>query len=334
MREADGPLRRDVQATQRQREAPLCARVYMCVCVWSLLVRVLWGWGTRLSASHQRPAYPVLSPFPPLSLLPSLISPLYSDNLLVQQGHIFNVNDRDSFGRTALHYALPNRNFPAVQKLYALAIDQQARDNFGATAHDYAALVRALSNNQFERTCSLLSQFTGIALTFACTGRAVLSDSEFRDLLRGLRGNTTVRTIVLINACVNIREHMEDLLALFAENRNITHFDMGREQNAALPLVIQEYVAANRKLAESGGECDALERSAIAASMTTDQPASAPAAAPVVTTSVSTSRSSVFQGAAANTRATFPRTQQHASQLRANDAEAGTSMNTDEDGDE
>jgi hypothetical protein len=177
------------------------------------------------------------------------------------------VDDVDNYGRSALHYARAARNFLAAETLIRLGADQELRDEFGATPADYDNIVRAIHNRQEPRLIELLARVSGLALTFATSARPQthFNNSHLRLLCRCLRGNTTVRKVILVDTDVNVSRNIEALLELFSENRTLCELDFGEGAPYRLPLVVREYLALNVSIRNNGGQCPALPRFAAAA---------------------------------------------------------------------
>lgn len=186
--------------------------------------------------------------------------------LLTRRPNEFSPNDRDSYGRTALHYARAGRNFPTAETLIRLGADEEARDEFGASPADHEHIVRALQNRQEQRLTELLNRVTGLALTFGSSSRSNthFDNSHLRVLCRCLRHNLTVRKVVLINTDVNVTRNIEALLELFSENRTLCELDFGESPQYRLPLGLREYLAVNCAIRDNGGQCPNLAEHVVA----------------------------------------------------------------------
>ena len=171
---------------------------------------------------------------------------------MAQQRQFLAATDRDSVGRTPLHYAVAADNLPAQEALLASGADPEARDEFGARPRDYKALLLTLQNGQVDRAAQLLARLSGVAIT--ASSRMRFADAEFRHLCSALRQNRTVRRVVL-DCNVAVRRCMEDLLTLFAENRTLVGLQLGFRECSVIPLVVREYLAANKRQDDLGGAC-------------------------------------------------------------------------------
>lgn len=185
------------------------------------------------------------------------------DNILAQHNSQFNVNDRDNYGRTALHYALVNKNFPAVQKLHAMSIDQNAQDVFGATAQDYVILNRSLGSSDTRNAKQILDRLTGVALTIGTSSQSLFTDIHFCELLRLLHNNNTVQQLVLMNSGVTPADHEDELLSLLAVNRTLVNIDLGLKRADCLPPSVSECLASNRYSSAQSLPARGMARSAV-----------------------------------------------------------------------
>eukprot|EP00730_Choanoeca_flexa_P014460 TRINITY_DN6332_c0_g1_i1.p1 TRINITY_DN6332_c0_g1~~TRINITY_DN6332_c0_g1_i1.p1 ORF type:complete len:547 (+),score=103.16 TRINITY_DN6332_c0_g1_i1:132-1772(+) len=164
----------------------------------------------------------------------------------------YDVNATDDHGRTALHYAVLMQHDILKQALLDHNADPNVRDNFGARPEDYLQLYRALRNNQPDRAATLLNRLTGVAMTH--TSKHPFTNQEFRALCRALRGNRTIKTIIL-DSTVDAQACQEDWRALFSENRTLSELRLGYRECNRLSLREQEYLRANMRQQALGGRC-------------------------------------------------------------------------------